>query len=318
MKRQGPDRCHFWSGTIERGFTRHSGKREDDHRLAVFATRNRGTSFSMNALIWGSGRGVVRVAAVGVFVALAGCTTPDTGSNSQPVNPIFVAMYAPVQGEPFRVPAIPVSRIDPKLFRQTVVTPPRVPNEPGTVVIDPQEKFLYLVQAGGQSLRYGIGVGKQGFSWAGEAEIWDKQHWPKWFPPVEMMERDPYAAQFPDGMDGGPANPLGSRTLYLFQGECNEGNLRTANCRDTLYRIHATNEPMSIGKAVSSGCIRMWNQDVIDLYERVPIGTKVVVLGTPVEVPIDGPAIAGTPVIDGDPRSTTMPATAVGANSGPG
>lgn len=239
-------------------------------------------------------RGATRLAALGALAAVAGCTTGEYGGTPQ-VAPAIVAMYAPVEGEPYPVPAVPVNRIDPTLFRQIVATPPHVPNEPGSLVIDPREKFLYLVQENGQSLRYAIGVGREGFAWSGEAEIWEKQHWPKWFPPAEMMERDPYAAQFPAGMDGGPKNPLGSRAMYLFEGKCNAGNVRTAACRDTLYRLHATNEPMTIGKEVSSGCIRMWNQDIIDLYDRVPIGAKVVVLGSP-EAPepeAGPPAMAG-------------------------
>ncbi|MCB1487564.1 MAG: L,D-transpeptidase [Bauldia sp.] len=210
--------------------------------------------------------------------------------DGQPIDPLVLAMYAPVQGEPFPVPAIPVNKVDSKLFRQTVPTPAKVTAAPGTIVVDPYDKFLYLVQDGGESIRYGIGVGKQGFAWAGQAQIEDKQHWPKWFPPVEMQARDEHAAKYPNGMDGGPENPLGSRAMYLYEGNCKNGNIRTPQCRDTLYRIHATTEPLSIGKAVSSGCIRMWNQDVIDLYDRVELGTKVVVLPPPEGA---APAVAG-------------------------
>ncbi|MEP2847357.1 MAG: L,D-transpeptidase [Alphaproteobacteria bacterium] len=254
------------------------------------------------------------VAALGALVAVSGCTASNMTKDGEPIDPLVVAMYAPVEGEPFRVPAVPIAKVDPKLYRQTVTTPPTISAEPGTIVVDPYEKFLYLVQEGGQSIRYGIGVGKQGFAWSGTAEIHDKQHWPKWFPPQEMQERDEYAAQFPDGMDGGPKNPLGSRAVYLYEGECNANNLRTPSCRDTLYRIHATNEPLSIGKAVSSGCIRMWNQDGIDLYDRVALGTKVVVLSTgapqPIEDPaIVGPPIAGAPLLSGDPIVVALPAS---------
>lgn len=139
--------------------------------------------------------------------------------------------------------------------------------QPGTIVVDTHRKFLYLVQADGKALRYGIGVGKQGFSWSGDAIIRRKAKWPRWTPPAEMVERDPLAAEWADGMPGGPDNPLGARALYLFQGDV-----------DTLYRIHGTAIPSSIGKAVSSGCIRLLNADVVDLYERVPTGTRVVVL----------------------------------------
>ena len=123
------------------------------------------------------------------------------------------------------------------------------------------------MEADGRARRYGIGVGRQGFGWNGTARIRGKRKWPSWHPPVEMQERDPRAREFANGMEGGPDNPLGARALYLFQGG-----------RDTLYRIHGTAEPRSIGRAVSSGCIRMLNADVIDLYDRVPMGTKVVVL----------------------------------------
>ena len=139
--------------------------------------------------------------------------------------------------------------------------------EAGTIVIDTHRKFLYLVLTDEKALRYGIGVGKQGFSWSGDAIIRRKAKWPRWTPPAEMVERDPLAAEWADGMPGGPDNPLGARALYLFQGDV-----------DTLYRIHGTAIPSSIGKAVSSGCIRLLNADVVDLYERVPTGTRVVVL----------------------------------------
>jgi len=249
------------------------------------------------------GRARIPLAAAGLMLALAGCTTANMSRDGTRVDPKYVAMYAPVAGEPFRIPAVPVNRVDPQYFRQTVATPADIPHDPGTIVVDPYDKFLYLVQDNGESIRYGIGVGKQGFAWSGEAEIQDKQQWPKWFPPQEMQARDSYAARFADGMNSGPRNPLGSRALYLYEGKCNQGNIRTANCRDTLYRIHGTSEPLSIGKAVSSGCIRMWNQDAIDLYNRVPIGTKVVVLSGPSTTPLDAsaPAVAAAPGSGGDP-----------------
>jgi lipoprotein-anchoring transpeptidase ErfK/SrfK len=139
--------------------------------------------------------------------------------------------------------------------------------KPGTIVIDTRKKYLYLIQGDGYAMRYGVGVGRQGFSWSGDAKILHKAKWPRWTPPAEMVERDPFAAEWADGMPGGPKNPLGARALYLFQGG-----------KDTLYRIHGTFAPSSIGKAVSSGCIRMINADVADLYDRVPHGTRVVVL----------------------------------------
>lgn len=138
---------------------------------------------------------------------------------------------------------------------------------PGTIIVDVDARQLYLTLPGGRAQRYGIGVGKQGFEWSGAAVIRRKAKWPRWVPPKEMVARDHLAAQWASGMPGGPDNPLGARALYLYQGEV-----------DTLYRIHGTSQPQSIGKAVSSGCIRLLNADVADLFERVPIGTKVVVL----------------------------------------
>jgi lipoprotein-anchoring transpeptidase ErfK/SrfK len=149
--------------------------------------------------------------------------------------------------------------------QKTAQMVPNPTHEPaGTIVIDTRSKHLYLVQADGQAMQYGIGVGRQGFEWKGEAEVHNKQEWPAWYPPKEMLKRRP---DLPEHMEGGIDNPLGARALYLYQGN-----------KDTLFRIHGTNEPDTIGKAVSSGCIRMMNADVIDLYKRVPVGTRVVVL----------------------------------------
>jgi lipoprotein-anchoring transpeptidase ErfK/SrfK len=138
---------------------------------------------------------------------------------------------------------------------------------PGTIVVDPAQRFLYFVLEGGQAIRYGVGVGRAGFSWSGEATVQLKRKWPRWLPPEEMVFRDDRAKTWSNGMPGGPKNPLGARALYLY-----------ANGQDTLFRIHGTNEPQSIGKAMSSGCIRMLNQDVAELFERVQKGTPVVVL----------------------------------------
>jgi lipoprotein-anchoring transpeptidase ErfK/SrfK len=134
----------------------------------------------------------------------------------------------------------------------------------GTVTISTHERKLYFSLGDGRALQYGIGVGRQGFSWKGTAEIGRKAFWPGWTPPPEMLARQP---ELPDHLDGGMENPLGARALYLFQDK-----------KDTLFRIHGTNDPSSIGKAVSSGCIRMLDADVIDLYSRVAKGTPVVVL----------------------------------------
>ena len=140
---------------------------------------------------------------------------------------------------------------------------------PGTIIVDPENRHLFHVLEHNQAIRYGVGVGRAGFAWAGEAKIGMKRRWPRWLPPEEMVVRDEKAAKWANGMPGGPENPLGARALYLY-----------ANGADTLYRIHGTNDPSSIGKALSSGCIRMLNQDIAELYLRVPVGSKVVVLSS--------------------------------------
>jgi lipoprotein-anchoring transpeptidase ErfK/SrfK len=174
-------------------------------------------------------------------------------------------LLVPATDEPFMVAPVNLSEI-PTQYRRQVVPDP-TGEEPGTIVVDPGQRYLYLVLNDGHARRYGIGVGREGFAWNGVAKVGAKREWPAWFPPPEMQERDERAREFANGMDGGPQNPLGARAMYLYQGG-----------KDTLYRIHGTAEQRSIGRAVSSGCIRMLNADVIDLYERVPVGTKVVVM----------------------------------------
>ena len=150
------------------------------------------------------------------------------------------------------------TEMSPRFRRQVVDYPTR--EAPGTIVIDTPNTFLYYVLGNGKAIRYGIGVGREGFTWAGVKPIERKAEWPDWYPPAEMIERQPY---LPRMMSGGPGNPLGARAMYLG---------------GTVYRIHGTNQPATIGKHVSSGCIRMLNEDVTDLYERAKVGTKVVVL----------------------------------------
>ena len=160
----------------------------------------------------------------------------------------------------------PVSDDVAKKWRRQVVS--YVSEEqPGTIVVDTEQRFLYLVMRDDKAVRYGVAVGKQGFSWKGEATILRKAEWPTWTPPREMIARRPELQRYASGMDGSPINPLGSRALYLYQDNV-----------DTLYRLHGAGEPWTIGRAVSSGCVRLLNDDIADLYERVPIGTKVVVL----------------------------------------
>jgi lipoprotein-anchoring transpeptidase ErfK/SrfK len=137
---------------------------------------------------------------------------------------------------------------------------------PGTIIIDPKQHFLYQILGNRQAVRYGVGVGRDGFAWSGEAEIRMKRRWPRWVPPKEMVARDKRARKWANGQPGGPDNPLGARAMYLYAGG-----------KDTLYRIHGTIEPQSIGKSVSSGCVRMLNEDVAELFDQVEIGTKVIV-----------------------------------------
>ena len=151
-------------------------------------------------------------------------------------------------------------------FQRQVVTF-RTAEKPGTIIIDGDKHFLYYVLPNFQAIRYGIGVGRDGFGWAGIVEVGRKAEWPTWTPPPEMVARDPNAAKYAGGMPGGPENPLGARAMYLYVGG-----------QDSIYRIHGTHQPWTIGLNISSGCIRMVNDDVIDLYSRVEVGARVIVL----------------------------------------
>jgi lipoprotein-anchoring transpeptidase ErfK/SrfK len=204
---------------------------------------------------------------------LAGtCASLAAGLLPREASAQSVGLYGPVRGEPFPIPAAPLSRINPAYLRARVAVRTREP--PGTIIVDPRSRYLYFVEGAGTALRYGVGVGRQGFAWSGTATINSKQAWPDWYPPKEMIERQPelkrslVQLQSGLGMPGGPRNPLGARALYLWQ-----------NGKDTLYRIHGTTEPWTIGTNASSGCIRMINQDAIDLYDRVALGTRVIVMG---------------------------------------
>lgn len=204
-------------------------------------------------------------------LALGGCSTTSDLANGSPRVPLAsrsvdAERYGAVSNEPFPVPAVAMEDLQPRYMRKLVSDPTGQP--PGTIVVDPKNHFLYLVQEGGKALRYGVGVGRDGMAWSGTARVQTKREWPRWTPTRDMIAREPKKyAKWAGGMAGGEQNPLGARALYLFK-----------NGKDTLYRIHGTNEPWSIGKSMSSGCIRMMNQDIIDLYRRVRSGTKVVVL----------------------------------------
>jgi lipoprotein-anchoring transpeptidase ErfK/SrfK len=208
--------------------------------------------------------------------ALAACTTerqaiPYAPEPAPPpaLSPLedYATMYGPMTDDGFSLPAIPYQKVDPQFLRQIVPDPTGA--SPGTVVVDTTGHHLYVVREGGMAIRYGVGLGRAGFEWSGNAVIQWKQHWPKWTPPDEMVARDPKLEPYSaanGGMPGGLMNPLGARALYLFQNDV-----------DTLYRLHGSPEWNSIGKSVSSGCVRLINQDVIDLYDRVPNKTPVIV-----------------------------------------
>ncbi len=199
---------------------------------------------------------------------LAGCYS--VGLPGQPELPDetfdYAQAYAARPDGEFTWPAIDYKSFDRQYWRQVVDYSSG--ERPGTVVVDPYNKFLYWILSPRKALRYGIGVGRAGYAWSGDALIRVKREHPLWRPPREMIARKPSLEKYwKDGMEAGPQNPLGARAMDLWQGPV-----------DTLYRIHGTSQPSSIGKSVSSGCIRMWHQDVIDLFERVPLRTKVVVL----------------------------------------
>jgi lipoprotein-anchoring transpeptidase ErfK/SrfK len=207
--------------------------------------------------------------------AAAACSSLPVGrafAQFAPSRAEYERMYGPMD-DLYPIPGVDLSRINSAFLRKIV--PYESAEAPGTIVVDPRARYLYSVQGDGTAVRYGVGVGRTGFSWSGSAVIKNKQEWPDWYPPKEMFERQPGLMEqmgeldSGPGMAGGPGNPLGARALYLWQGN-----------KDTLYRIHGTFEPWTIGTNVSSGCIRMINQDAVDLYNRTPVGTKVVVLGS--------------------------------------
>jgi lipoprotein-anchoring transpeptidase ErfK/SrfK len=213
--------------------------------------------------------------ATGPVVTEAAAPVPEAGRAAaaaavpQPVrpapDPALVAIYASRKDGSKTLPAVDVAAFHRELLRNEVDFP--TTEAPGTVVIDTTGPFLYLVEAGGRATRYGIAVGREGFGWTGDGTIARRAKWPTWTPPPEMIARDPHVAKWAGGQPGGVTNPLGARALYINFGGADSG-----------YRIHGTNTPKSIGWAASSGCFRMLNQDVIDLYDRVQIGAKVVVL----------------------------------------
>jgi len=199
--------------------------------------------------------------AVGVgALGLAGCSTLDGMSLAEAEK-----LYGPVPDEKFPIPAADIKKVNPKYFRRTVRYETK--EEPGTIIVDPSNYYVYRVEGEGSATRYGANVGRAGFLWSGDAYVGRKGEWATWTPPKEMIQRQPEVAKYARGMPGGLDNPLGARTLYLYQ-----------NGAYTLYTIYASSDPESIGTGVTSGCVGLLSQDMIDLYARTPVKTKVVVL----------------------------------------
>jgi len=206
-------------------------------------------------------------------LALSGCSTTIgdrqlTVPNLLPavISPYYLQIYDAMPEEKFPVPAVDLNKVDQAFLRTEVDDP--TSERPGTIVVETAQRYLYLVQDNGSAIRYGVGIGRDGFTWSGRGSIGRKAQWPTWYPPAEMMARQPETREFAGGMPSGINNPLGARAMYIYQDGV-----------DTIYRLHGTREYWSIGKAVSSGCVRLINQDVIDLYSRVSVGTPIIVRG---------------------------------------
>ncbi|MCO5063153.1 MAG: L,D-transpeptidase [Rhizobiaceae bacterium] len=251
-------------------------------------------------------RRFLSLSALGISgLALPACTTVSSypqgpAPTQMPPSPTFVdyeSMYGPVYDEGIEVPPVPYTGIAPQFLRQVVRN--TTGQGPRTIVVDTLGHHLYFTLINGEAIRYGVGLGRAGFEWSGTGVIQWKQKWPKWTPPDEMIARDPRLEMYSvrnGGQPGGLTNPLGARALYIFQ-----------NGQDTLFRVHGTPEWESIGKSVSSGCVRMLNQDVMDLYDRVPNATPIVVvngLASPIvedrfpsSMPIDSGVPAGSVLV---------------------
>ncbi len=203
-----------------------------------------------------------------VLFAGAGCSSVPEQPRFDGAVLSYAEIYGPKLDEPFPIPAVDLSKLDPRHYRREVIDP--TGEKPGTIVVDTRAFHLYYVMPRGRAMRYGVGLGRQGFEWSGRGYIAWKRAWPTWTPPDEMIQRQPELARYSadnGGMPPGLLNPLGARALYIFQ-----------NGKDTLYRVHGSPEVASIGRAVSSGCVRMLNQDVCDLYDRVKNGSPILVV----------------------------------------
>jgi len=243
-----------------------------------------------SVMILTSRRQFLGFAAAAPLAAVAGCTQtapPEGGTTPRPTItgampfgpeprfPPFSEMYGQKNDDGFTIPAIPYERVPERYLRQVVRD--TTGEKPGTVVVETRNHYLYLTLGNGNAIRYGVGLGRDGFDWWGRAEVGRKARWPRWFPPAEMIDREPdlekYRASYnastgiwEGGMEPGIMNPLGARALYVYQ-----------DGKDTLYRLHGNPVWSSIGQSVSSGCVRLMNQDAIDLHSRVPEGTPIVV-----------------------------------------
>jgi lipoprotein-anchoring transpeptidase ErfK/SrfK len=226
-----------------------TGEMDEGNRLGL-----RPGAFSRRSFLLGSAAGLGAL-------ALAGCTTSGGSMSLAEAQKV----YGPVPSERFPIPAVNLNKINPKYYRQTVRYASK--EAAGTIIVDPTNHYVYRIEGDGNATRYGASVGRAGFLWNGDAYIGRKAEWPVWTPPKEMIQRQPEAAKYAGGMAPGLDNPLGARTLYLYQ-----------NGAYTLYTLYSTTVAETIGKGISSGCIGLLTQDMIDLYSKTPVKTKVVVL----------------------------------------
>lgn len=199
------------------------------------------------------------VASLGAL-SLAGCASSDFMSLAEAEK-----LYGPVPDKKFPIPAADISQVDQKYYRRIVNY--ESDEAPGTIIVDPSNYYVYRIEGEGKATRYGANVGREGFLWSGEAYVGRKAEWPTWTPPPEMIKRQPEVAKYARGMPGGPENPLGARTLYLYQ-----------KGRYTLYTLYSTSDPETIGTNLTSGCTGLLTQDMIHLYDQTPVNTKVIVL----------------------------------------
>lgn len=202
----------------------------------------------------------------GICVLLAGCATAPQSLVPGIQQDAYASIYGPIRDGSYDIPGLELDQVDRDLLRREVAFPARY--RPGSIVVNVAERRLYLVQRSGRALRYAVGVGREeALNFRGSAVVGQKSAWPRWIPTASMIKRMPRYVAYAGGMPGGLENPLGARALYLYVGG-----------HDSYFRIHGTNEPTTIGSAVSSGCIRLFNQDIIDLYNRVPLGAPVLVV----------------------------------------